>query len=98
MSKILTMAMAVIMLGLAATGFAQAHPINYEHHFHARTECLDHLLIFNEAHPRRAISGCAAYFNYWRPHRSLGQRAPCECTVHQSRLRGPIARSRLSPS
>jgi putative transposase len=48
----------------------------------ARTECLDHLIIFNETHLRRAISGYAAYFNYWRPHRSLGQRAPCESAVH----------------
>jgi putative transposase len=40
-----------------------------------RTECLDHLLVFNEAHLRRAIAGYAAYFNYWRPHGSLGQRA-----------------------
>jgi len=53
-----------------------------------RTECLDHLLIFNEAHLRRAISGYAAYFNYWPPHRSLGQRAPCGSTVHQFRPRG----------
>jgi hypothetical protein len=53
-----------------------------------RTERLDHLLVFNEAHLRRAISGYAAYFNYWRPHRSLGQRAPCESTVHQFRPRG----------
>jgi hypothetical protein len=36
MSKILTMATAVVMLGLAATGVAQARPINYQHHdFHA---------------------------------------------------------------
>jgi putative transposase len=53
-----------------------------------RAECLDHLLIFNEVHLRRAISRYAAYFNYWRPHRSLGQRSPCESTVHQFRPRG----------
>jgi hypothetical protein len=56
------------------------------------------LLIFNEAHLRRAISRYAAYFNYWRPHRSLGQRAPCESTVHQFRPEGPSARSRPSTS
>jgi putative transposase len=49
------------------------------------TECLDHLLVFNESHLRRAIA--RTYFNYWRPHRSLGQRAPCESTVHQFRPR-----------
>jgi putative transposase len=48
----------------------------------ARTECLDHLIIFNETHLRRAISGYAAYFNYCR------QRAPCESAVHQFRPRG----------
>ena len=53
-----------------------------------RTECLDHMLVFNEAHLRRAISAYVVYFNYWRPHRSLGQRAPCESTVCQFRPRG----------
>jgi putative transposase len=38
-----------------------------------RTECLDHILVFNEVHLRRAISAYVVYFNYWRPHRSLGQ-------------------------
>ena len=53
-----------------------------------QAECLDHLFVFNEAHLRRAISGYAAYSNYWRPHRSLGQRTPRESTVHQVRPRG----------
>jgi hypothetical protein len=36
MSKILTAATAVIMLGVAATSVAQARPINHQHHhFHA---------------------------------------------------------------
>ena len=51
-------------------------------------QCLDHLLIFNEAHLRRAISAYVVYFNYWRSHRSLGQRAPCEPAVRQFRPRG----------
>jgi transposase InsO family protein len=41
----------------------------------ARTECLDHLFVFNEAHLRRVMSAYVRYFNHWRPHRSLGQRA-----------------------
>jgi len=53
-----------------------------------RTECLDRLLVFNEAHLRRGIAEYPAYFNYWRPHRSVGQCAPCEFTVHQFRPRG----------
>jgi hypothetical protein len=64
----------------------------------ARTECLDHLLVLNEAHLRRAISGYAAYFNYWRPHWSLGQRAPCESTCISFDLARPPARSRPSLS
>jgi putative transposase len=42
----------------------------------ARTECLDNLFIFSEAGLRRAISAYVSYFNHWRPHRSIGQRAP----------------------
>ncbi len=42
-----------------------------------RTECLDHLLILNERHLRRVLVEYVAYFNHWRTHRSLGQRAPC---------------------
>jgi len=44
----------------------------------ARTECLDHLLVFNETNLRRAISAYVTYYNYHRPHRSIGQRAPCD--------------------
>jgi transposase InsO family protein len=57
----------------------------------------DHLLVFNEAHLRRAISRYAAYFNYWRPHRSLGQRSPCESTVHQFRPRGANCKITAEP-
>ena len=42
-----------------------------------RTECLDHLLILNERHLRRVLAEYVEYFNRWRPHRSIGQRAPC---------------------
>jgi transposase InsO family protein len=41
-----------------------------------RAECLDHLFIFNEANLRRVMASYVSYFNHWRPHRSLGQRAP----------------------
>jgi transposase InsO family protein len=63
-----------------------------------RTECLDHILVFDEVHLRRAISAYVVYFNYWRPHRSLGQRAPCESTDVSFDLEGPTARSPLSLS
>jgi len=42
-----------------------------------RTECLDHMFIFNERHLRRVLDEYVGYFNHWRPHRSIGQRAPC---------------------
>jgi putative transposase len=43
----------------------------------ARSECLDHLIVFSEANSRRVLSAYVTYFNRWRPHRSLGQVAPC---------------------
>jgi transposase InsO family protein len=42
-----------------------------------RTECLDHMLIFNERHLNKVLAAYVGYFNHWRPHRSIGQRAPC---------------------
>ena len=43
----------------------------------ARSECLDHLIVFSEANLRRVLSAYVTYYNRWRPHRSLGQAAPC---------------------
>ena len=42
-----------------------------------RTECVDHVFIFNERHLQKVLAEYVGYFNYWRPHRSIGQRAPC---------------------
>ena len=42
-----------------------------------RQECLDYTLIFSERHLRRVLAEYITYFNRWRPHRSIGQRAPC---------------------
>jgi len=42
----------------------------------ARTECLDLVLIFSERHLRYVLAEYVGYFNCWRPHRSIGQRAP----------------------
>jgi Integrase core domain len=47
-----------------------------------RSECLDHLIVFNEANLRRVLSTYVTYCNRWRPHRSLGQ------AVHAAR-QGP---------
>ena len=62
-----------------------------------RTGCLDHLLLFSEAHLHRAIPGYATYFNYWRSHRSFGQRAPCDSAVHQFRPRGANCKITAAP-
>jgi hypothetical protein len=53
----------------------------------ARNEYLDHLFVLNETHLRQAPSAYVTHFNYWHPHRSLGQRAPCESGVLQFRPR-----------
>jgi putative transposase len=42
----------------------------------AREECLDHLLILNEAHLQRVLTAYVAYYNRARPHQGLGQRTP----------------------
>jgi transposase InsO family protein len=43
----------------------------------ARSECLDQVVILNEDHLPRVLDEYVAYFNAWRPHQGLGQRAPC---------------------
>jgi len=41
-----------------------------------RAECLDHLLIANEAHLRRVLTEYVTYYNRARPHQGLEQRCP----------------------
>ena len=41
-----------------------------------REECLDHLLILNEAHLRRVLTAYVAYYNEARPHQGLDQCTP----------------------
>jgi transposase InsO family protein len=41
-----------------------------------RRECLDHLIVFGEAHLRRILGKYAAYYNESRIHRSLDKDAP----------------------
>jgi transposase InsO family protein len=54
----------------------------------ARTECLDHMFVFNECHLRSALGEYVIYFNHWRPHRSIGQRAPCRSPQTASDQKG----------
>ena len=49
-----------------------------------RTESLDHVFIFNERHLQNVLFEYVGYFNNWRPHRSLGQRAPCAPPARES--------------
>ena len=41
-----------------------------------RAECLDHMLVLGHQHLQRSINEYVAYYNHWRPHRSLDQKAP----------------------
>ena len=41
-----------------------------------RRECVDHLIVFGEAHLRRILREYAAYYNGSRTHRALNQDAP----------------------
>ena len=41
-----------------------------------REECLDHLLILNEAHLRRVMGEYTGYYNEARPHQGIGQQTP----------------------
>ena len=42
-----------------------------------RNECLDYLLILSQRHLRHVLSEYVMFINRWRPHRSVGRRAPC---------------------
>ena len=41
-----------------------------------RTECLDHMIVINQAHLRSVLAEFADYYNCDRPHRSLGLQSP----------------------
>jgi transposase InsO family protein len=43
-----------------------------------RRECLDHLVIFGEAHLRRILSAYAVYYNRTRTHLALNKDCPLE--------------------
>ena len=56
----------------------------------ARRECLDHLLIFGEAHLDRVLSTYVTHYNQARPHQGLQQRTPLPPTERAGE--GPISR------
>ena len=48
-----------------------------------RRECLDHLIVFGQAHLRRILGKYAAYYNESRVHRSLDKDAPFHRTIER---------------
>ena len=46
-----------------------------------RTECLDHLIVFDERHLRAVLAEFADDYNRDRPHRSLGLESPLPSRV-----------------
>jgi transposase InsO family protein len=48
-----------------------------------RRECLDHAVVFNEAHLRRILATYASYYNAFRTHLSLGKDAPAHRQIQQ---------------
>jgi len=55
-----------------------------------RGECLEHLLIVNEAHLRHVLASYVAHYNQARPHQGLGQQTPVP--LAPSARAGPIRR------
>jgi len=55
-----------------------------------RNECLDHRLILGHQRLQRTIDEYLDYYNRWRPHRCLGQRAPCASITQPRRRSGKV--------
>jgi transposase InsO family protein len=52
-----------------------------------RRECVDHMVVFGEAHLRRILTKYAAYYNELRTHRSLNKDAPIHRAIqHMGRI------------
>ena len=49
-----------------------------------RRECLDHVIVWGEAHLRRILKSYADYYNSVRTHRSLDKDAPISRPIHQT--------------
>ena len=48
-----------------------------------RRECLDHIVVFGEAHLRRILAGYATYYNDVRTHLALGKDAPARRPIQR---------------
>ena len=50
-------------------------------------ECIDHLIVLNEAHLRRILAKFSTYYNEWRPHVLLAKDAPSRRPIEVRRHR-----------
>ena len=48
-----------------------------------RRECLDHMIVYGEAHLRRIVGAYAGYYNEARTHRSLNKDAPLHRAIQR---------------
>ena len=48
-----------------------------------RRECLDHIVVFGEAHLRQILAACAGYYNKLRTHLSLDKDSPPHRPIHR---------------
>jgi transposase InsO family protein len=48
-----------------------------------RRECLDHIVVFGEAHLRRILAAYATYYNDVRTHLSLSKDSPAHRPIHR---------------
>jgi transposase InsO family protein len=55
-----------------------------------RNECLDHVIVANEAHLRALLREFTAYYNVDRPHRGLHLESPLVPPADTSAHAGPI--------
>src|SRR5262249_22896222 len=63
-----------------------------------RRECLDHMIVFGEAHLRRILGRYAAYYNESRIHRSLDKDAPFHRAIERfGVITSPCPRRPSSP-
>jgi transposase InsO family protein len=55
-----------------------------------RNECLDHVMVVNEAHLRVVLREFVTFYNAERPHRSLDLEAPLSPHQHRAAVGGQI--------
>jgi transposase InsO family protein len=48
-----------------------------------RRECLDHIVVFGEAHLRQILAACAGYYNELRTHLPLDKDSPTHRPIHR---------------